>query len=85
MITDNAAPFNEGQSITGHAGMHHRAALGDRGGIPPYLYTAQTGEDYIDAHINHVIIRARRCTPYLHINLRILTHRKIPNNHQSAR
>jgi hypothetical protein len=55
MVTDNAAPFNEGQSATGHSGMRHRAALGNRGGIPPYLYTAETGEDYIDAHINHVM------------------------------
>jgi hypothetical protein len=43
MITDNAAPFNEGQPFIGHAGMHHRASLGARGGVPQYLYTAQTG------------------------------------------
>ncbi|MEZ5815297.1 MAG: hypothetical protein R3E13_11365 [Alphaproteobacteria bacterium] len=55
MITDNAAPFNEGLPFKGNAGMHHRAALGDRGGVPPYVYTAKTGEEYIAAHIDHVM------------------------------
>lgn len=35
--------------------MHHRAALKDRGGVPPYLFTAQTGEAYITAHIDHAM------------------------------
>jgi hypothetical protein len=55
MITDNAAAFNEGQPFTGHAGMHHRASLGARGGVPKYLYTAKTGEQYIHAHIENVM------------------------------
>ncbi len=55
MITDNAAAFNEGKSFTGNAGMHHRAALGDRGGVPSYVYTAKSGEDYIHSHIDHVM------------------------------
>jgi hypothetical protein len=55
MVTDNAAPFNEGRPFKGNAGMHHRAALGRRGGVPPYIYTAKTGEDYINSHIDHVM------------------------------
>ena len=55
MITDNAAPFNEGAPFTGHAGMHHRAALNDRGGVPPYVYAAESGEAYIRSHIDHVM------------------------------
>lgn len=54
-VLDNAAPFNEGQRFTGNAGMHHRAALGSRGGVPPYVFTAKTGEEYINSHINHVM------------------------------
>ncbi|MCC6598318.1 MAG: hypothetical protein IT559_05980 [Alphaproteobacteria bacterium] len=55
MISENTAPFNEGAPFRGHAGMHHRAALGSRGGIPPYVFTAQSGEDYIRAHIDAVM------------------------------
>lgn len=55
MISDNAAPFNEGRPFPGHAGMHHRVALGGRGGVPPYVFTAKTGEDYIRAHIDAVM------------------------------
>ncbi len=55
MITDNAAAFNEGQPFTGNAGMHHRAALGSRGSVPSYLYTAKTGEEYIHSHIDNVM------------------------------
>lgn len=55
IITDNAAPFNEGLPFKGNAGMHHRAALGERGGVPPYIYSAKTGQDYIHSHIDHVM------------------------------
>lgn len=55
MVTDNAAPFNEGKPFTGNAGMHHRAALGGRGGVPPYVFTAKTGDEYIRQHIDHVM------------------------------
>lgn len=55
MVSDNTAPFNEGQPFTGHAGMHHRASLGGRGGVPPYVFTAKTGEDYLLAHIDAVM------------------------------
>ena len=55
MITDNAAPFNEAKPFKGNAGMHHRNALANRGGVPPYLFTAQTGDEYIQNHIDHVM------------------------------
>ena len=55
MITDNGAPFNEGEPFKGHAGMHHRASLKGRGGIPPYVFSAKTGEEYITSHIHHVM------------------------------
>ena len=55
MIFDNNAPFNEGTPSKGHIGMHHRTSLGSRGGIPPYVFTAKTGADYIANHIDHVM------------------------------
>lgn len=59
MITDNGSGFDEGKTHKTphyyHAGMHHRASLGTRGGCPDYVFTAQTGEDYIRAHIDAVM------------------------------
>ncbi|MEM7650503.1 MAG: hypothetical protein AAF204_00275 [Pseudomonadota bacterium] len=55
MLLDNNAPFNEGKSFMGHAGMMHRASLGNRGGVVPYIYTAQSGEEFIKNHIDHVM------------------------------
>jgi hypothetical protein len=55
MIADNSSGFDQGKPFSGHAGMHHRAALADRGGVPPYVFTAKTGADYILAHIHHVM------------------------------
>ncbi|MGH1398596.1 MAG: hypothetical protein ACRBCT_05215 [Alphaproteobacteria bacterium] len=55
MIMDNGSGFNEAEAFSGHAGMHHRAALGTRGGCPDYVFTAQSGEEYIRAHINAVM------------------------------
>ena len=55
LLCDNSSAFNEGQPFPGHTGMHHRAALATRGVVMPYLYTAKTGDDYIRAHIDHVM------------------------------
>lgn len=55
MLTDNSSGFDQGKLLTGHHGMHHRAALGTRGGVMPYVFTAQTGEDYLRAHIQNVM------------------------------
>lgn len=54
-VLDNGAPFNEGQRFSGNPGMHHRAALLGRGGVPPYVYTAKSGEEYLNNHIDHVM------------------------------
>jgi hypothetical protein len=54
LATDNGAPFVEGQPATGHTGMRYRAALGPRGGVPPYIFTAPDGPALIRAHIDHV-------------------------------
>ena len=55
LLCDNSSGFNEGQPFNGHTGMFHRAALKSRGVVMPYLYTAKTGMDYINAHIDHVM------------------------------
>jgi len=55
MLTDNGSGFDEGQAFSGHAGMKHRAALLNRGGCPDYVFTAKTGDEYIQSHINAVM------------------------------
>ncbi|MCK6419214.1 MAG: hypothetical protein L6Q57_09885 [Alphaproteobacteria bacterium] len=55
MLTDNSSGFDQGKPLLGHHGMHHRAALGTRGGVMPYVFTAQTGEEYLRAHIQNVM------------------------------
>lgn len=55
MLTDNGSGFDEATAFPGHAGMKHRAALKTRGGCPDYLFTAKTGEDYIQSHIHAVM------------------------------
>lgn len=55
MIHDNSAGFNQGKRVSGHAAMTHRASLGHRGGYFPYLFTARSGEEYLAAHIHHVM------------------------------
>jgi hypothetical protein len=55
LLTDNSSGFNEGIKFSGHAGMHHRAALGARGGAAEYVFKAKNGEELIDLHINAVM------------------------------
>lgn len=55
LLTDNSSAFNEGKIFPGHTGMHHRAALGTRGGVTPYVFTAKNGMGYIHAHIDNVM------------------------------
>jgi len=55
MLTDNGSGFDEGKAFSGHAGMKHRAALLTRGGCPDYVFTAKTGDEYIQSHINAVM------------------------------
>ncbi|GJL85704.1 MAG: hypothetical protein DHS20C02_14790 [Micavibrio sp.] len=55
LLTDNSSGFNQGQPFSGHQGMMHRTALEERGGILPYIFTAQNGEDFIRKHIDYVM------------------------------
>lgn len=56
MLTDNSCRFTEGRRspINTHPGMTYRASLGELGGIPPYIFTAQSGEEMIEHHITNV-------------------------------
>lgn len=57
MLTDNGSGFREKEKFSGHAGMayRHEGLLEGRGGVPLYLYTAKTGQEYIHNHIRHVL------------------------------
>jgi hypothetical protein len=55
LLTDNASGFDGAEKFSGHHGMHHRASLKDRGIFPPYIFTAQSGDEYIRNHIDHVM------------------------------
>lgn len=57
LLTDNSSGFREGKKFTGHAGMtyRHEGLLEERGGVPPYIFTAKSGEEYIHNHIEHVM------------------------------
>lgn len=57
LLTDNSAGFVEGKAFKGHGGMHlrHYGLLEGRGGVLPYVFSAQSGEELIAAHIDHVM------------------------------
>ena len=57
MLTDNSSGFCQGEPFSGHSGMalRQKGLQGGRGGVPPYLFTAQSGDEYIRSHINHVM------------------------------
>lgn len=56
MLTDNSSAFAEGEPFAGQQGMYYRSLLlQGHGGVPPYVYTASTGEEYIANHIEHVM------------------------------
>lgn len=54
LATDNSAGFVAGERVAGHAGMRYRAALGGRGGVPPFVFEAPDGAAYLRAHIDQV-------------------------------
>ncbi len=56
LLTDNSAAFSAGKKFTGHSGMmyRHNGLLEGRGGVPPYVFTARNGEEFIQNHIDHV-------------------------------
>lgn len=57
LLTDNSTGFSEGKAFSGHAGMHlrHQGLTEGRGGVPPYVFSAKSGEEFVRAHIDHVM------------------------------
>lgn len=57
MLTDNSAGFVEGKAFKNHSGMslRHNGLLQGRGGVFPYVFGANSGEEFISAHIDHVM------------------------------
>lgn len=56
LLSENSCAFSENKPFTGHQGMMYRSFLEQgRGGIPPYVFTAKSGEEFISNHIEHVM------------------------------
>ncbi len=57
LLTDNSTGFSEGKAFKGQAPMtlRHEGLLEGRGGVLPYVFTADTGEELIENHIHHVM------------------------------
>lgn len=57
LLTDNSSAFSQGQYFSGHAGMElrWRGLTEGRGGLPPHLFTARTGEEFFAQHVDHVM------------------------------
>ncbi len=57
LLTDNSCLFAEGKAHIGHIGMSLRDAglTEGRGGIPPYVFSAKNGEEFVRSHILHVM------------------------------
>ncbi len=57
MLTDNGVGFSEGKAFAGNADMalRHNGLLEGRGGVLPYVFTANSGEEFIANHIDHVM------------------------------
>ncbi len=57
LLTDNSAGFNQGKKFDNHIGMYMRESglLEGRGGVPDYVFSAKSGEEFISSHINHVM------------------------------
>ncbi len=57
LLTDNSSAFSEGKPFAGHIGMslRHQGLQEGRGGVPPYVFTSKTGEEFIRNHINHAM------------------------------
>ena len=56
LLTDNSSGFNEGKPFANHIGMsmRHEGLDQGRGGVPPYVFAAASGEELIANHIDHV-------------------------------
>lgn len=57
LLTDNSTGYSEGRPFSGHIGMdlRYKGLTEGRGYIPPYVFTAQNGEEFVASHINHVM------------------------------
>ncbi len=57
LLTDNSTGFCEGQPFTGHIGMalRHKGLQQGRGGVPSYVFESRHGDEFVEAHINHVM------------------------------
>jgi len=55
LLTDNTSGFAEGKAFSGNIAMYYRAYLKERGLVPDYLFTAMSGEEYIENHIDNVM------------------------------
>lgn len=57
LLTDNSCFFSEGKPHLGHIGMtlRHLGLTEGRGGVPPYVFEAENGEEFVRAHIDHVM------------------------------
>ncbi|MCB1564030.1 MAG: hypothetical protein KDJ75_10725, partial [Alphaproteobacteria bacterium] len=58
MLTDNTSGYSEGKPFAGSAPMvlrHNGLGQGRGGNVPPHVFTAKSGEEFIAAHIDHVM------------------------------
>ncbi len=57
LLTDNSAGFNEGKPFANHIGMsmRHDGLIGGLGGIPSYVFSAKSGAEFIENHIDYVM------------------------------
>ena len=57
LLSDNSSAFIENKGFKGHGGMalRHNGLLEGRGGVLPYVFDVQSGEELIVRHIEHVM------------------------------
>jgi len=58
MLTDNTSAYSEGKPFSGSAPMALRAnglGQGRGGNVPPHVFTARSGEEFIAAHVHHAM------------------------------
>ncbi len=57
LLTDNSSAFSEGKPHAGHIGMslRYEGLTEGRGGVPPYVFSAKNGAEFVRAHIDHVM------------------------------
>ncbi len=57
LLTENSSAFSEGRKFDNNIGMslRHDGLSGGLGVMPEYVFTAKSGAEYIENHINHVM------------------------------